>query len=223
MSDAPWNPDISVGLALFGGWFAMQFENITRMLLTVSQYLTGGVLVLLLRWLWHRTNIWSEISAMVGSLVVAFLVDRVLGHHYGIWQSDDQFQYYGQRILTILVTTSFVWLIVTLLTKPVPDDKLIAFYRRVAPPGPGWARIRRLCGDDCPQPDATGRILLTWLAGSAGLFGLLIAIGYGVACRWGWCGAWIAVAAIGTAAYSRMFPSLSHFSESGDEEALPKS
>ncbi|MDZ7376159.1 MAG: hypothetical protein ONB13_06030, partial [candidate division KSB1 bacterium] len=37
--------------------------------------------------------------------------------------------------------SSVVWLTVTMLTAPVDESKLIAFYSRVQPGGPGWKRI----------------------------------------------------------------------------------
>ena len=41
--------------------------------------------------------------------------------------------------VTVVVST-LVWLSVTFLTRPEPDEKLRAFYERVRPGGPGWAR-----------------------------------------------------------------------------------
>lgn len=41
-----------------------------------------------------------------------------------------------------------IWLTVTMLTKPVDEDKLIEFYKRVHPGGPGWRAIAAKVGLD---------------------------------------------------------------------------
>ena len=203
----------SIALLVFGGWFAFQFTDITQMLLSVSLYLTGLSLVWIFRWLWWRTNIWSEISAMIGSILVAFFVDKVLGDCWGIWQSNDAFEYYGQRLITILIGTTVIWLIVTLLTKPVDDERLKKFYKRIAVPGIGWKRIRLLCNDDCPKTDTTLSIVSTWLFGVIGLFSLLFALGYGVACRWLPMAAGLIISIVGTIGYFKLYNNLTHFED----------
>ena len=40
------------------------------------------------------------------------------------------------------------WLTATILTRPVDETKLIEFYRRVHPGGPGWRRIIKLIPED---------------------------------------------------------------------------
>jgi len=219
----------SVALALFGGWFALQFETITGMLLSVSKYLTGGAIVLLLRWLWHRTNIWSEISAMVGSIVVALFVDKVLTRQFHIWESDDPFQYYGQQLIAILVVSTIIWIVVTLLTRPVDDETLKTFYRRVIPPGPGWKRIRRLCAEECadgvrePAADSLGRIGATWLVGTVALFALLIAVGCAIACQWLPAGILIVAFLLSAYGYFKLFNTLTHLERDVLQPSAPES
>jgi len=41
-----------------------------------------------------------------------------------------------------------IWLSVTLLTRPTAEDKLLEFYRRVHPGGPGWKHIAAKIGQD---------------------------------------------------------------------------
>jgi len=202
----------SLGLALFGGWFAFQFENITEMLLKVPLYMTGGILVYLFRWVWSRTNIWSEISAIVGSIVVAIIVDIVLPR-FGIWDSPDGWVYFGQKILTILTATTLIWLVVTFLTKPVDDEHLKKFYKRVILPGPGWTRIRKLCGDDCLPADSMWRIFFTWVSGVIGMFGFLFAIGFMIALQWTAVSILLALSLVATVSYFKLFNSLTHYED----------
>lgn len=201
----------SLGLAIFGIWFAFQFDTITQILLRMPLYLIGGVLVYVCRWLWSRTNIWSEISAMVGSIVVALFIDFVLIKRMHIWEAEDGFVYFGHKMIAVLIGTTIIWLVTTLLTKPVDDETLKKFYKHTILPGPGWSRIRALCGDDCPQPDSLGRILLTWLCGVCGMFGLLFAIGYVIACRWLPAGCLLMFSVLSTVGYFKLYNTLTHY------------
>lgn len=203
----------SLGLALFGGWFAFQFKNITEILLKVPLYLVGGMLVFVFRWLWHRTNIWSEIAAMAGSVLVALFVDFVLIGHFGIWQAEDNFVYFGHKMLAVFIATTIIWFLVTILTKPVDDDTLKKFYRHTILPGPGWKRIRELCGKDCPKPDSLGTVLLTWGAGSAALFALLFSIGFAIAVKWAMAGILLGLSAVAAWMYFRLYNSLTHYDD----------
>ena len=44
-------------------------------------------------------------------------------------------------LYTVVLGTTLVWLVVTFLTSPVPDEKLKQFYEKVHPGGTGWERI----------------------------------------------------------------------------------
>jgi len=105
--------------------------------------LGGGVgAVFLLRWFWWRINVWSEIVAMVGSLVVFAVVKA--------WQRATPI---GERIpegytsLIVASTTIVLWFTATLLTRPEPLAHLVAFYRKVRPDGPGWRPVAAAAPD----------------------------------------------------------------------------
>ncbi|MDZ7331034.1 MAG: Na+:solute symporter [candidate division KSB1 bacterium] len=63
--------------------------------------------------------------------------------------------------------SSVVWLTVTMLTAPVDESKLIAFYSRVQPGGPGWKRI----AEKLPSSTITGSLFTR-----KNMFGALFAI-----------------------------------------------
>ncbi|MFO7977056.1 MAG: sodium:solute symporter family protein, partial [Bacteroidales bacterium] len=116
-------------LMLFSLIITTQFEQISdawRFILACS----GGIgLVLLLRWYWWRINAWSEIAAMLAPYAVYPLLVFYFDFTY-------------EAILIIIVGWStVVWLTVTFLTRPSSDEKLLAFYTRVHPGGPGWKHI----------------------------------------------------------------------------------
>ncbi|HEX8829109.1 MAG TPA: hypothetical protein VF778_13465, partial [Xanthobacteraceae bacterium] len=149
----------------------------------------GTGLIYLLRWFWWRINAWSEVSAMFASFVVAlaFFVAAKGGHAAN---SD-------VVLLTAIAVTTVVWVTVTYLTPPVDEQTLAAFYDKVRPAGPGWARIRRLTGLP-PSADSLALQLLGWVLGLASIYGALFATGAFVYGRTTEGYAWAAVAVIGT-------------------------
>ena len=80
-------------------------------------------------------------------------------------------------LVTVAITT-IVWVTVTMLTQPEPREKLIAFYRRVRPEGPGWNGIAAEAG--LSREHAQGRLSLqfvNWILGCALIYGSLFGIG----------------------------------------------
>jgi solute:Na+ symporter, SSS family len=112
----------------------------------------GTGLVLLLRWFWWRINAWSEVSAMISAFVVSITL-QTAGH----LDSDKSIDFAWIMIITVAVTTA-VWLAVTFLTKPEPDETLNKFYFRVRP-GVSWYN------------------LLDWFSGCALIYGILFGTG----------------------------------------------
>ncbi len=123
----------------------------------------GIGLILMLRWYWWRINAWSEIAAMVAPAV---------GFLYLKFFTVVAFPY---TLLYLAAWTTFCALDVTWLTPPEPHATLVAFYRRVRPPGPGWKPIATACGAAVPEPVAG--LLADWLAGCAVVYGVLFGVG----------------------------------------------
>ena len=132
----------------------------------------GTGTVLLLRWFWWRINAWSEVSAMICAAVVSVLLQLVLK-----WDSDRPRDFAYLMLVTVGITT-IVWVAVTMMTQPEPREKLIAFYRRVRPEGPGWTDIAAEAGLSAQH--AQGRLSLqfaNWILGCALIYGSLFGIG----------------------------------------------
>lgn len=121
--------------------------------------LNAGIgLVSILRWLWWRVNAWSEISAMATALVVNSAIYLLA------WMGNPTASYltttegFPLRLLLIVVCVQAAWVVVTWLTKPEPTEKLVAFYRKVRPPG-WWKPVAEVAGLT-PEP-----INWRWLLG----------------------------------------------------------
>jgi SSS family solute:Na+ symporter len=144
-------------------------------LLIVTGAGTGTVLIL--RWFWWRINAWSEVSAMAAAFAVSLYLQ--LGLH---WDSDDPIGFAHIMLITVGATT-LVWLVVTLLTGPEPEEKLIEFYRR-ARPGPAlWGSIPAKAGGP-PSTDNLSRNFFNWAAGCILIYASLFGIGKVVLLEW---------------------------------------
>ncbi|MDP1568539.1 MAG: sodium:solute symporter family protein [Vicinamibacterales bacterium] len=123
----------------------------------------GIGLVLILRWYWWRVNAWSEIAAMAGA-ALGFTALKLF--------TTIVFPY---TLLAVVAWTTVCWMVVTWLTPPESDDRLIAFYLKVRPDGPGWARIAALAGE--PPPGSLRPLLLQWAAGTTLVYSTLFGTG----------------------------------------------
>jgi Na+/proline symporter len=134
---------------------------------------SGTGLVLILRWYWWRVNAWSEISAMIMSAVVSLAVHPFIVSRY---PADDQRIVAVTMLVTIVVST-IVWLAVTYLTKPEPDETLDAFYLRVRPGGPGWRHVSERLGLGREEIPGGSLAWTNWIAGIIAVYASLFGIG----------------------------------------------
>src|SRR5262245_19784881 len=132
----------------------------------------GTGTVLLLRWFWWRINAWSEVSAMIAAAAISLYLQIALK-----WDSDNPRQFAYLMLVTVGLTT-IIWVVVTMATPAEPMEKLVSFYRRVKPEGPGWARVAAVAG--LAGRHAEGRLatqFFNWFLGCALIYGSLFGIG----------------------------------------------
>ena len=158
----------------------------------------GTGTVLLLRWYWWRINAWSEVSAMITAAVVSIFLQLVLK-----WDSD-QPRDFAYLMLATVGTTSLVWITVTMLTQAEPVEKLVTFYRRVRPEGPGWNGIAARA--ELSAAHAQGRLslqLANWILGCALIYGSLFGIGKLIFKEWAAGALYVAIAIVAGVLISR--------------------
>ena len=140
----------------------------------VLQVGAGTGLLYLIRWFWWRINAWCEVAAMVSSFLVSVLFVVLEKQHV----------YTGavatKLILTIAVTT-VCWLLAAYLAPPTDRQKLIEFYLKVRPTGPGWEPIRQAAGVSTTEAAQAGdnipQALLGWVAGCTVIWSSLFTVG----------------------------------------------
>lgn len=108
------------------------------------------------------------VSAVVSLAVHPFIVAR--------YPADDQRIVAVTMLVTIVVST-IVWLAVTYMTKPEPDETLDAFYLRVRPGGPGWTHVSERLGLGHESIPGGALAWTNWLAGIVAVYSTLFGIG----------------------------------------------
>ena len=134
--------------------------------------LVGGIAFpLIIRWYWWRVTVWTEISAMICSLIVGNALLLLMPDQPG----EDWF---AVRLLINALAGAVTAIVVTLLTsRSGPTKQTIAFYERMRIPGPGWETVRRMRGLE--KPDYSWRASgICCGASIASLTSLLIGTGY---------------------------------------------
>jgi solute:Na+ symporter, SSS family len=133
----------------------------------------GTGLLYLLRWFWWRINAWTEVVAMVSSFAVSvfFFAMRKSGNGLP----------FAYTVLFSVAFTTIRWLIVAYVTEPTSQERLIEFYRKVHPGGPGWRVIREAAGvseaEAARHSDHIGKATLGWISGCLTIWTSLFATG----------------------------------------------
>jgi solute:Na+ symporter, SSS family len=124
--------------------------------------------VLILRWVWERINLWSELTAMAMSLITAPLLLIYMG-------TDAETEWVRLGIMALVTTVAAVG--VTYVTPRTDDQVLLSFYERVLPFG-WWSRTARLAGDRPSAPlISLGHRMRAVLLTALSLFLLLTGVG----------------------------------------------
>jgi SSS family solute:Na+ symporter len=138
---------------------------------------TPNKIICFVRWFWWRINAFTEITALVCSLIFG-VVNLVLT---SAWPQMALFgTTWGELAFTFKLTICIGFalpmaLVATFLTPPVPREKLESFYRKVRPGG-AWgvldSKVREL-----PGKAASSRTVLDFFGGIALTFGISMTIG----------------------------------------------
>jgi SSS family solute:Na+ symporter len=166
-------------LMIISSIFAIALTNSYQLFDIILMFGAGTGSIFILRWFWWRINAWSEIAAMLSSGLISILFanENIASAIF----NENFIEPYFKFPVIVLITT-IVWLLVTFMTKPDDDQKLIEFYKKTRPGGPGWKRIVNL-------PDfknekgynktwAVPRGILCMLVGCLAIYSALFSTGY---------------------------------------------
>jgi solute:Na+ symporter, SSS family len=153
----------------------------------------GTGLIYILRWFWWRINAFSEIAAMIAAVSYSLIFIAI--ENFGIIRFGDGAievlgipsteTYWAMiRFVGVVFLTTATWIIVTLLTKPVREETLRDFYRKIRPGGPGWKavvdrarteNVELLKEKDLRWDVPTG--IMCMILGSISIYSILFALG----------------------------------------------
>lgn len=125
----------------------------------------GLGLVLILRWYWWRVNAVSEVAATIAPFVAYSIL------HFGFPEV-----VFPNTLFIIVPFTTIVWLIATYMSKPVDENKLLDFYRRVHPGGIGWKKIAEKL-PDVKSDSGYYYLFLDWVLGVILVYMFLFGMG----------------------------------------------
>ena len=100
----------------------------------------GIGIVLVLRWIWWRINVWAEIACMLVSILMVPVLLIFMPN------ADE-----GVRILSLATVSLLVCVLVSYLGPAESKERLVEFYKRVKPPG-FWGPIAEAAGEDPSLP-----------------------------------------------------------------------
>ena len=168
---------------ILGGGLGLILTNAGQAFNLLLMIGAGTGLIFILRWFWWRINAYTEIVAMVSSLIIACYLN------FGGLSIDNWL-----KIVIGSVFTTITWLIATFITPPDDDETLQAFVLKVNPGGPGWAKYSEGVSSD-PWPVPRG--VLSMVLGCIFVYGVLIGIGQFI---YGHIGLGIAISGLGITA-----------------------
>ena len=123
----------------------------------------GTGLIYILRWFWWRINAYTEIVAMISSILIA-----------GYFNFTDSGLEGWQKIVIGSILTTIVWVLATYFTPPEGEETLRNFVKKVNPGGPGWANYSDGRSAE-PWPIPKG--ILSMILGSIAVYGILLGVG----------------------------------------------
>ncbi len=129
----------------------------------------GTGLIYILRWFWWRINAYTEIVAMISSLIISiyfsFIHDRLELIKLLEWQ----------KLVIGAIATTIIWIIATFLTPPDDKETLQKFVHKVNPGGPGWKKFPSTDNINKKWSVPTG--ILCMILGCIIVYGLLLGFG----------------------------------------------
>ena len=123
----------------------------------------GTGMIYILRWFWWRINAYTEIVAMISSIIIA-----------GYFNFGNSALEGWQKIVIGALLTTVIWIAATYFTPPDDEETLRSFVKKVNPGGPGWAKYSDGVSTE-PWPVPNG--ILSMVLGCTAVYGFLLGVG----------------------------------------------
>ena len=164
----------TVLLMIFSAFFALFLNNSLQAFGIILQIGAGTGLIFILRWFWYRVNVYSELTAMIVSFLVAIMFEFIIPNNFSV----------EEKLIIGVTITTISWLIVTHITPPSSMETLQNFYKKIQPGGPGWKKV--IEESEAKGINISGKKekwdvpsgILCMLFGSISVYSILFGIGY---------------------------------------------
>ena len=164
----------TVLLMIISAFFALYLNNSLQAFGIILQIGAGTGLIFILRWFWYRINVYTELTAMIVSFLVALAFEFIIPNNFSV----------EEKLIIGVTITTISWLTVTMITPPSSMHTLQNFYKKIQPGGPGWKKIVKESKDngiiisgkkekwDVPSG------ILCMVFGSISVYSVLFGVGY---------------------------------------------
>ncbi|MEO1449011.1 MAG: sodium:solute symporter family protein, partial [Bacteroidota bacterium] len=167
---ARWITVLSTVLGLGLGLVLTDATQAFNLLLLLG---AGTGMIYILRWFWWRINAYTEIVAMVASLVIAGVMTFAV--------SDEMLAGHEKLVLGAILTT-VIWIAATFFTPQTDAATLRHFYQKIRPGGPGWKKVLEdAAADGQVIPEEKGQLpleILSFLVGTLTVYSALFSSGF---------------------------------------------
>jgi solute:Na+ symporter, SSS family len=163
----------TVGLYVVAAFLSLALESAQDAFEILISIGAGTGLLYLLRWFWWRINAWTEVVAMISSFAISVVF-------FTLKKSGNPLPFANTVLFSVAFTT-ICWLVAAYVTPPTSRERLVEFYRKVHPSGPGWRKVREEAGisevEAARHSDRIGQAAIGWIAGCLTIWSSLFAIG----------------------------------------------
>ena len=148
---------------ILGGGLGLMLTSAGQAFTLLLMIGAGTGLIYILRWFWWRINAYTEIVAMVSSIIIA-----------GYFNFGESSLEGWQKIVIGAFLTTIVWVVATYFTPPDDEVTLRNFVKKVNPGGPGWVKYSDdISGKPWPVPKG----ILSMVLGCIAVYGFLLGVG----------------------------------------------
>ena len=167
---------------ILGGGLGLMLTSAGQAFTLLLMIGAGTGLIYILRWFWWRINAYTEIVAMVSSIIIA-----------GYFNFGESSLEGWQKIVIGAFITTIVWVVATYFTPPDDEVTLRNFVKKVNPGGPGWVKYSDdISGKPWPVPKG----ILSMVLGCMAVYGFLLGVGQLI---YGQTGSGLLICGLGTA------------------------
>jgi len=148
---------------ILGGMLGLMLTSAGQSFTLLLMIGSGTGLIYILRWFWWRINAYTEIVAMVSSLLIA-LYFNFINTSIESWQ----------KITIGAILTTIIWMVATFITPADDEETLKNFVKKVNPGGPGWKKYQDTANNEAWS---VPKGIIAMILGSITIYGVLIGVG----------------------------------------------